>query len=1112
MKVKTQKGFIEEYDSQKIVDSLTADVAFAKTQGVLTDLDGAHVRRIARRVNTKISKMGYADDEIISSDIIRGLTVSELMADGEDRVAGVVNLVGLQPKRIAEIIEGAADHDNANLQHNPETTHKIIADEVSKKYYLGQLPSDLANAHLSGDLHIHDLEYFGTRLFCQDWDLRYFFYYGLMPDGVGTTASVSGPAKNPEVAILHAVKALSAAQTNFSGGQGFYNFLTFLAPYLEGLSYTEIYQLMQMFVYEMTQMMVARGGQVVFSSVQLTPGVPELWRDKPAVFKGQVSNRLYGEFEREVRLAFKALMNVMLEGDYWGKPFNFPKPEIAIEPEFIDPATWEEKPVIGFIPAGIDERGWAVTCESSGETLPSYKELYKLAFKLTAKYGTPYFDNMLPAYRGHSKGGISCYQSIPGDTLVATKSVDGIKLKHIEDISDNDVLLTPTGFETFESMLKYETDRDLLQLKLLNGRLIRCTPEHEMPVVRNGESVRLKACDIQKGDMLKISTSLPNTGGLPRHPKSTLGDNHDIKLAYFMGLYTAEGNILIRDSKTGGHRVQISFGEENLARRTEEMIRDLFGWNVKTHHIGGNEYRVLAYGRDLCEYLRDVLHLAEKTGKEGKIPDHIFVARDELKWAFIQGYMQGDGSLGTTENGYGKKYWRYSIETVSRELAEGFLLLTASLGHNFSLIDIKTRPNIQLVLGREADLRKFLSCQQGDFDGLLPVRYITTEKYTGYVYDPINVENHDFVLGTGLISGNCCSYNFSINPSQDAEFADKMIFKDGKHFSMGSSQVVTLNVPRAAYKTVSYFDGEYYAGKDTSDLRIQGFIDTLKSGMISACDVFKFKKSLLEPLIAKGRVPFATQRPKDPITGAKGTPAADLSSMVWTIGVVGMNEAVHVLCGKQLHESDEAVKLAERVMSELKLYCYELSDQFGFKIALARTPAETVAQRFAVLDLLDSRYQEQSFKVLKGDKMKALELATQGQRDLPIYYTNGCMLPAECDNIHQRLRAESKFFPLVDGGNIFHVWLGESFSDPRGLMDFAMNVARNTDIGYFAFTKDLTVCKDCGKAEGGLHDSCGFCRSTNVDYVSRITGYMSSVSGWNAAKRQELEDRKRIQV
>ena len=67
------------------------------------------------------------------------------------------------------------------------------------------------DAHPSGDLHVHDIEYFGTRGFCQDWDLRYFFYYGLMPDGSGTKASVAGPAKKPEVAILHAVTILGSA-------------------------------------------------------------------------------------------------------------------------------------------------------------------------------------------------------------------------------------------------------------------------------------------------------------------------------------------------------------------------------------------------------------------------------------------------------------------------------------------------------------------------------------------------------------------------------------------------------------------------------------------------------------------------------------------------------------------------------------------------------------------------------------------------------------------------------------------------------------------------------------------------------------------------------------
>ncbi|MCK9577792.1 MAG: anaerobic ribonucleoside-triphosphate reductase, partial [Clostridia bacterium] len=156
----------------------------------------------------------------------------------------------------------------------------------------------------------------------------------------------------------------------------------------------EIKQYMQMYIYEMTQMLCSRGGQSVFSSVQLTPGVQKMWKNRPAVYRGKVWDgkqaplRTYGEFEREVRLAFKTFMEVMLKGDYWGKPFNFPKPEVSIEPDFM---TEDEE------------------FNSLHPELPTYKELYFKTFELAAKFGTPYFDNQLPEYRNAGKG-VSCVQ------------------------------------------------------------------------------------------------------------------------------------------------------------------------------------------------------------------------------------------------------------------------------------------------------------------------------------------------------------------------------------------------------------------------------------------------------------------------------------------------------------------------------------------------------------------------------------------------------------------------------------------------------------------------------------------------------------------------------
>ncbi|HTY52438.1 MAG TPA: anaerobic ribonucleoside-triphosphate reductase, partial [Methanomicrobiales archaeon] len=288
-----------------------------------------------------------------------------------------------------------------------------------------------------------------------------------------------------------------------------------------------------------------------------------------------------------------------------------------------------------------------------------------------------------------------------------------------------------------------------------------------------------------------------------------------------------------------------------------------------------------------------------------------------------------------------------------------------------------------------------------------------------------------------------CAYQFSTVAGKDPEFERKLDFQDGRHFSMGSWQVVSVNCPRAAYRA------------EGDDARL---FSELKALMDIAVEVFHIKRRWMEIVRTNQRMPFAMQRPKDPNTGDRGAVAVDLDGLVYTIGVVGVNEMVEHHTGHQLHESKDAFRLAIRAMTEMELYGKELSKKHGMTIALARTPAETTGQRFAVADLLDGRYREHAKKVIKGNLEAALE-DCEKTRDLPIYYTNGTHV-APCAEIPltRRIEVEHVFFPIIDGGNIFHIWLGEARPDPRGLMDMAMNLCRSTQIGYFAFTRDLTVC------------------------------------------------------
>jgi anaerobic ribonucleoside-triphosphate reductase len=419
--VRTSDGHLVPFDRQKITDSLIYETAIV---GCPIPLETA--KKVAAGVERRIKKLELS---FLSGALIREMVCAYMLDKGMIEWRNAYARVGMS---LADAImidrgEGFEARENANLPSgSPESPAKKKSDKISKEQNLLRLPPHIAEAHLRGDIHVHDLEYLFQRVFCQDYDLRYFFAAGMAADGTGLQTSFASHARRAEVAILHAVKVLAAGQTNCAGGQGLYNFLTFIAPYLKDLEYDDIKQLMQMVVYELTQVLVARGGQTVFSSLQLSPGVPEIWRDVPIVYKGKLwdgekNPRItYGQFEREVRLAFKAVMEIMKAGDARGRPFSFPKPEILIDVQFIDPDIWDKpltkKDDVGVAVAlyYIYEQGEKITDELTKTidqamtrvVAPSYKDLYHLAFLNAAINGTPYFESHL-----HDKsGGVKCAQ------------------------------------------------------------------------------------------------------------------------------------------------------------------------------------------------------------------------------------------------------------------------------------------------------------------------------------------------------------------------------------------------------------------------------------------------------------------------------------------------------------------------------------------------------------------------------------------------------------------------------------------------------------------------------------------------------------------------------
>ena len=143
-------------------------------------------------------------------------------------------------KEFIDVLIVNSNNDNANLGYNPEVIAKYVHDNVMKQYALDIMPSEVAEAHREGFIHVHDMEYYALRPNCFNFDLRFFIKNGLVIDGKGIDGSVASPARSLEVLLNHLLQAFMAGAQVFSGGQGLANFNTFLAPLCRGRSYYDI--------------------------------------------------------------------------------------------------------------------------------------------------------------------------------------------------------------------------------------------------------------------------------------------------------------------------------------------------------------------------------------------------------------------------------------------------------------------------------------------------------------------------------------------------------------------------------------------------------------------------------------------------------------------------------------------------------------------------------------------------------------------------------------------------------------------------------------------------------------------------------------------------------
>jgi ribonucleoside-triphosphate reductase len=321
----------------------------------------------------------------------------------------------------------------------------------------------------------------------------------------------------------------------------------------------------------------------------------------------------------------------------------------------------------------------------------------------------------------------------------------------------------------------------------------------------------------------------------------------------------------------------------------------------------------------------------------------------------------------------------------------------------------------------------------------------------------------------------CCRLRTKIDRTK---IDDEYLIKHPESMRFCGFQNVTINLPQASYR----------AGKGN----FEGLLKEIEKAIKLAMKAHIQKKKFITELMSAPHLPLwqIGKNAKD------GKPYVDLEKSTYIIGILGLNECVQHLTGKELHEDDEVYKLGLKIIAWMNLKAKEMGKEHNLKVALEESPAESAARRLARIDLREFPV---SREVIKGDI-----------ENEEYYYTNSIHFRADAPlSLVERIEKQSRFHPLIESGAIMHAFIGEQKPSKESVMNLIDKTFHNTQAAQITVSPEFTMCNGCHRSARGLKDSCSYCGSSNVYGVTRIVGYFSRISNWNKSKIGELKDREK---
>lgn len=357
-----RNGKVEDFDPKKIVSAIAkAGAATGEYPLEMAEKMALRVINIAQQVfieNPTVEGIQDIVEDVLLSSLYRKSAKSYILYRQQH-----AEMREIASKFNTDLVDQYLNqrdwrvNENSNMAYSLQGLNHYISSEVSKLYWLGRIyPATIKQAHQRGDFHIHDLGLLSV--YCVGWDLQDLLTVGFK--GVSGKME-SKPPRHLRSALGQIVNFFYTLQGEAAGAQAFSNFDTLLAPFIryDGLNYDEVKQVLQEFVFNVN-VPTRVGFQTPFTNITMDLTVPSYYANQGVVIGGEIKNETYGEFQVELDMFNKAFLEVMLAGDAKGRVFTFPIPTYNMTKEF----NWDNPNL-------------------------------SLLWKMTAKYGIPYFSNFI---------------------------------------------------------------------------------------------------------------------------------------------------------------------------------------------------------------------------------------------------------------------------------------------------------------------------------------------------------------------------------------------------------------------------------------------------------------------------------------------------------------------------------------------------------------------------------------------------------------------------------------------------------------------------------------------------------------------------------------------